>query len=111
EMFREPLFPEIQPIEAATASETAAVSLRLFDAWETVLEEVPADVVDQFYQLTVGSGGIEIAAGSATGWLLAASQLAGLRAGEELTGIELLDWPSFPVRQIDLPWPPSTVSP
>src|SRR5690242_13658558 len=64
EQILEPLFPETRPIEAATEAETPAVSLRLFGASETVLEEVPADVVNQTYHVTVGSGGIEIAAGS-----------------------------------------------
>ena len=54
--------------------------------------------------------GVEAAAGSEAGWLLAARALRGLREGDELAGVMLLDWPSFPVRQIDLPWPDTSLS-
>lgn len=101
----EPLFPEIRP---DGSTDPAAAELRF--ALPDRLEEAPPEVTDQAYRIEVSPDRIEVTATSETGWLLAVRQLPGLREGDELAGIEILDWPSFAVRQIDLAWPGAGIS-
>jgi hypothetical protein len=97
----EPLFPGI---DTGGDADPEILPLRLA-LFEGAVEEIPAQVASQAYRMAVGPGGIEIAAGSPAGWQWAVRQLPGLREGEALTGIELLDWPSFCVRRVELDWP------
>src|SRR5712691_3529347 len=105
----EDLFPDLER-EAGERPESATVRFSLFAEEEGAPEEVPPEAGGEAFRLQVGPAGVEIAAGSEAGWLLAARMLRGLREGDELAGVTLLDWPSFPERQIDLPWPAETVS-
>lgn len=105
----EPLFPELKEGDEE-GPETATLRFTLFTAEDGAPEEVPKGVLGETFRLRVSPAGVEAAAGSGAGWLLAARALGGLRQGDELTGVTLLDWPSFPVRQIDLPWPAATLS-
>jgi glycosyl hydrolase family 20 len=105
----EELFPDLER-ETGDQQESATVRFSLFAEGEDAPEEVPADVAGEAFRLRVSPEGVVIAAGSETGWLMAVKMLPGLREGDELAGVALLDWPSFPERQIDLPWPAGTVS-
>lgn len=96
----EELFPDL----GAEPEEEGSALLRfgpLADTEETA--EVPAAVRAEALRVEVAPEAIEIEAGSPLGWLRAALLLRGLREGDELVGVSLLDWPSFPNRQIDLP--------
>jgi hypothetical protein len=109
EALRESLELLFPGISAEDDAEPEALTVR-FTRFEDAPEEIPAAVADQAYRLSVGPDGIEVQAGSTAGWRWATRQLAGLREGTALRGIELLDWPSFRVRRLELEWPATSVS-
>jgi hypothetical protein len=96
----EGLFPDL----GAEPDEEGSVALSfgaLGDGERTA--ELPAAVRTEAIALEVTPDAIELAAGSPIGWQRAARILKGLREGDELVGLALLDWPSFPIREIDMP--------
>jgi hypothetical protein len=105
----EPLFPDQEP-QPEESGPVASLRFGLFDLTADDLAEVPERVRPEAIRLEVAPEGVEVRAGSFSGWLHAARTLRGLREGEELVGLALLDWPSFSRRQVDLPWPAATVS-
>jgi hypothetical protein len=96
----EGLFPDLgaEPDEEGSALLSFAP---LADSEEVA--EVPAAARSEALRVEVSPEAIMVEAGSPVGWLRAARLLRGLREGDELVGLSLLDWPSFSTRQIDLP--------
>jgi hypothetical protein len=101
--------PEVQPPGASEPAMREVRFLTLSES-EAISESIPADLVTEAYRLSVGPDEIEVSGGSAIAWLWAARHLHGLREGNALRGIQLVDWPSFRVRRIELGWPASTIS-
>jgi hypothetical protein len=104
----EELFPELRA--EPEGIEMPILRFAFFTEHEGSEHEVPPEASNQAFRIQVGPAGIDVVSGSPAGWLPAARALRGLREGDELAGVELLDWPSFPARQIDLPWEAESLS-
>ncbi len=96
--------------EAGKEEDSGTVSFSLLDAADPALEEVPPSRRREAVRIVVSPRKITVAAGSPAGCGMGARLLRGLRERDELVGLELLDWPGFSTRQLDLPWSAATLS-
>lgn len=103
EIVREQLLPLFPGLVEGSAPNS--IRFRPIGAPHPLPDEVPPAVSEQFIQLRVDPAGVEVIADGAAGWLQVIRLLPGLKERDRLIGVNLLDWPGFRYRQLDLPLP------